>query len=186
VTRDVSPQKLADLVDKLEITELLYRVARATDRGDTELYADCFHEDGTDFHGLANGSVRNILSVLGSSTLLFTQHCVSNVLVALDGDVARVESCFVSFHQGREQDGTLRDESIRGRYLDVVERRGGPWKIAQRLVVWDWSRVEPAAESWFDRVRQRPDVDDRFVFGRRDRSDFVYTWQLPADLVGPT
>jgi ketosteroid isomerase-like protein len=176
-------QALADLLAKQEITEVLYRIARGTDRGDVELYASGFHEDGTDFHGLANGSVHNILANLAKSTLLYTQHSITNVLVDLDGDVARVESCFDSAHQSRDADGRLEDEAIRGRYLDLFERRdGGPWKISRRVVVWDWSRVQPAGETWFDRMRQRPGVDDRFVFGRRDRADMVYTFDLPEEL----
>jgi 3-phenylpropionate/cinnamic acid dioxygenase small subunit len=175
-------QAVADLLAKQDITEALYRIARGTDRGDVELYASCFHEDGQDFHGLANGPVANILDTLARSKLLFTQHAISNVLIELDGDIARVESCFTSFHQGRDEAGRLSDEAIRGRYLDRFERRdAGPWKIARRVVLWDWSRVEPSGESWFDRVRKRPGTEDRFIFGRRDRSDMVYTQELPPE-----
>ena len=175
---------IADLLAKQEITEVIYRVARATDRGDVELYGACFHEDGEDFHGLANGPVRNILAVLARSKLLCTQHAVSNVLIDLDGDRARAESCFSSFHQSRDEHGQLWDEAIRGRYLDTLERRGGPWKIRRRVVLWDWSRVEPSGETWFDRMRMRPGADDRYIFGRRDRQDLLYTDALPEDF-GP-
>ncbi|MBU6266699.1 MAG: nuclear transport factor 2 family protein [Sphingomonadales bacterium] len=170
------------LLAKQAITEVVYRVARGTDRGDLDLFASGFHADGEDYHGLANGPVANILANLGRSRLLFTQHAVSNVLVELDGDCARVESLFTSFHQSRDDAGQVWDEAVKGRYLDWFERRGGAWKIARRVVVWDWSRVEPAGESWFDRMRQRPGVDDRFVFGRRDRGDMVYTFELPEGL----
>ena len=173
-------QAVAGLLSKQEITEVLYRVARGTDRGDLELFASGFHEDGEDYHGLANGPVRNILAVLGKSKLLLTQHAISNVLIDLEGDTARVESYFTSFHQSRDEQGGLWDETVRGRYLDRFQRRADRrWKIARRVVVWDWSRVEPSGESWFDRMRQRPGVDDRYVFGRRDRQDLVYTDTLP-------
>jgi 3-phenylpropionate/cinnamic acid dioxygenase small subunit len=173
-----------DLLAKQEITEVLYRVARATDRSDAELYAAQFHSDGEDHHGLVNGSVRNIIANLQKAThLVYSQHSISNVLIELHGDVAHVESCVDAAHQARYEDGRLEDEFIRGRYLDRFERRdGGPWKIARRVVVWDWSRVEPSGDTWFDRVRRRPGVDDRFVFGRRDRSDMVYDFELPEEL----
>jgi hypothetical protein len=168
------------LLDKQEITETLYKVARATDRGDVELFAACFHADGEDYHGLANGPVANILAVLGKSRLLLTQHAITNVLIDLDGDGARVESCFNARHQGRDERGRLWDEAIRGRYLDRFERRGDrAWKIARRVVLWDWSQVEPSGETWFDRMRQRPGTEDRYIFGRRDREDMVYTHSLP-------
>jgi hypothetical protein len=173
-------ERLAELLAKQEITEVILRVARATDRADIELYAACFHQDGEDWHGLANGPVGNILAVLARSKLLLTQHAISNTLIALDGDRARAESCFSSFHQSRDDEGRLWDEAIRGRYLDRLERRGGgPWKIARRVVLWDWSRVEPAGETWFDRMRMRPGADDRYIFGRRDRQDMLYTDTLP-------
>ncbi|SEO49460.1 nuclear transport factor 2 family protein [Trujillonella endophytica] len=173
-----------DLLATQEITEALYRVARATDRADPELYAAQFHEDGEDHHGLVGGPVGNIIANLTKAThLVYSQHAISNVLVDLHGDVAHVESCFDAAHQARRDDGSLEDEFIRGRYLDRFERRdGGPWRIARRVVVWDWSRIQPSGESWFDRVRQRPGVEDRFVFGRRDRTDMVYDFELPAEL----
>jgi hypothetical protein len=29
---------------------------------------------------------------------------------------------------------------VGGRYLDQFQRRGGDWRIASRVVVWDWFR----------------------------------------------
>lgn len=177
-------QAMADLLAKQDITEVLYRIARGTDRGDLDLFASGFHEDGEDWHGLANGPVATIIANLARSTLLLTQHSLSNVLIELDGDGARVESLFTSFHQRRDQAGQVWDETVRGRYLDCFERRMGMWKIARRVVVWDCSRVEPATASWFDLIRQRPGADDRFIFGRRDKGDLVYSFELPAELRG--
>ncbi|MBW0018061.1 MAG: nuclear transport factor 2 family protein [Mycobacterium sp.] len=170
-----------ELADKQQITEVLYRIARGTDRGDVDLYASGFHDDGTDYHGLANGPVRNIVANLARSPLLLTQHSISNVLIDLDGDTARVESYFTSFHQRRDDRDQLHDEIVRGRYWDRFERRAACWKIARRVVLWDWSRVEPSGQSWFDQIRQRSGADDKFIFGRRDREDMTYTDVLPFD-----
>lgn len=173
-------RRIADLLDKQTITEVLHSVARGVDRGDVDLVAAGFHDDATDYHGLANGPVANVLSILAQGRLLFSQHAISNILIDLDGDRAKVESCFNAAHQARAADGQLWDELLRGRYLDRFERRGGEWKIARRVVLWDWSRVEPSGESWFDRMRARAGTDDRYIFGRRDREDMVYTDRLPA------
>lgn len=177
-------ERIAGLLDKQAITEMLHRVARGIDRGDVELVAACFHEDGTDYHGLANGPVGKVLSILGQGRLHCSQHAISNILIDLDGDSAKVESCFNAAHQARAADGQYWDELLRGRYLDRVERRGdGEWKIARRVVLWDWSRVEPSGESWFDRMRARPGMDDRYIFGRRDQHDMVYTDRLPDEFL---
>lgn len=175
---------LSALLAKQDITEVLHRIARGTDRGDVDLFASGFHQDGTDYHGLANGPVRNILNVLGRSKLRLSQHAITNVLIDLEDDKARVESCFNALHQSRDDAGTLWDEMIRGRYLDRFEKRNDAWKISRRVVLWDWSRVQPSGETWIDRMRQRPGTEDRYIFGRRDREDMVYTDKLPAEFEG--
>jgi hypothetical protein len=172
---------IAYLLAKQEITEVVYRIARGIDRGQVELYADAFHPGGTDYHGFMNGSVQKVLDNLASTRLLFTQHLIGNVLIELDGDVAQAESYFVSFHQSRDADGTLCDETLRGRYLDRFEKRdGGPWKVARRVVLWDWSQRVPAGPTWIAHVLQRPAAEDGFIYGRRDRQDMVFTDTLPA------
>ncbi|MFC4595747.1 nuclear transport factor 2 family protein [Sphingobium tyrosinilyticum] len=181
VGEDRMEQAIADLLAKQEITETIYRIARGIDRGQVALYADAFHPDGQDFHGFLNGPVKKVLDNLANTKLIFTQHMIGNVLVELDGEVAQAESYFTSFHQGRDPDGTMIDETLRGRYLDRFERRdGGPWKIARRVVLWDWTKVEPSGDTWVDRVLQRPGAEDRFIYGRRDREDMVFTGALPA------
>lgn len=173
-------QALTELLSKQEITETLFRIARGTDRGDVELYAAGFHEDATDFHGILNGPASRVIDNLARSTLLLTQHSISNILIELDGNTARVESLFTSFHQAKNVNGDLLDETLRGRYLDLFERRkDGPWKIARRVVLWDWSRVEPSGATWFDRMAERGGMEDRYIFGRRDREDMSYTYKLP-------
>jgi hypothetical protein len=173
------PGPVAELLAKQEIAEVLHRIAPGTDRGDLQLFASGFHEDGEDYHGLANGPLFKILDVLGRSKLLLTQHALSNILIELSDDTAKVETLFTSFHQSRDAAGELWDETLRGRYLDRFELRKGAWKIARRVVVWDWTRVEPSVGTWIDHIRQRPGVEDRFIFGRRDRSDMVYSFELP-------
>lgn len=174
---------IAALLAKQEIAETLYRIARGTDRGDTDLYAAGFHADGRDFHGLSNGPVGNTIANLAKTQLLLTQHSISNILIEFESEnVAWVESLFTSFHQGTAEDGELRDETIRGRYFDRFERRGkSEWKIAQRVVLWDWSRIEQSGETWFDLVSRRPGADNKFIYGRRDLQDVSYTRRLPDE-----
>lgn len=177
-------KKLEALLAKQEIAETLYLIARGTDRQDVALFASGFHEDAADYHGLANGPVKNILGVLGQSKLLASQHSITNILIDLDldGEVAHVECCFNAFHQSRDEAGTLWDEELRGRYFDRFERRADQrWLIAERTVLWDWSRLQPSRETWIDRVSKRPGAENRFIYGRRDKSDMVYTRRRPDD-----
>ena len=50
------------------------------------------------------------------------------------------------------------------RYVDRMERRDGEWRIAKRVMVLDWHRVEPVSG-----------VNVSMAGGRRDRSDPSYS-----------
>jgi hypothetical protein len=94
-----------------------------------------------------------------------TQHTISNTSIELVGaDTAYVESHVCARHLREDEDGPVM-ETFGGRYVDRFERRDGDWKIADRVVVHDWStleRVEPAFPA------------DRFPVGSRDPDDPSY------------
>jgi 3-phenylpropionate/cinnamic acid dioxygenase small subunit len=163
---------LQSLVDKQEITEVIMRFARGLDRGDWELVRSCYHDDATDDHGAFKGSADDYVAWLREFLPRFaeaTMHAISNVLIELDGDVAHAEAYVIGYHRHAREDGSRADFVGAGRYIDRFERRNGVWKIAARLLVWDWVRddaVEPGAgDAAWDVVR-----------GRRDRLDAVYTF----------
>jgi hypothetical protein len=56
-------------------------------------------------------------------------------------------------------------ETFGGRYVDRFERRDGEWKIADRVVVHEWSTLEPLTAAF---------PGQRFVQGRRDGDDVSY------------
>jgi hypothetical protein len=77
-------------------------------------------------------------------------HLVGNELIELDGDSAAHEAYFVGCHRyDDEKSGQEMDMFFGGRYLARFERRdGGPWLIANRTVVHDWSRIDPVTTPW--------------------------------------
>jgi hypothetical protein len=52
------------------------------------------------------------------------------------------------------------------RYVDVIERRDGEWRIADRRCAFDWTRNDPVTAEW--------ELPPQAVVGRRDRNDPVY------------
>ena len=68
-------------------------------------------------------------------------HVLGNMSIELHGDVAYVETYFVSHTPGR-QDGKATHLTFGGRYVDRFERRNNEWKIAHRTLVHDFSRFE--------------------------------------------
>ena len=78
----------------------------------------------------------------------FTFHFLGNSLIEIDGNRASHETYFIGYHRFHpEPDGAEKDALFGGRYLSINESRdGGPWLIASRTVVHDWSRVDRLAE----------------------------------------
>ena len=161
----------ADLVrDKLECTELVYLLARALDRRDEKLLRSLFHDDATDDHGTFKGSASDFVTwvIPLLAKMERTQHCISNVLIEVDGDQAVGESYFVAHHDLTSPEGNPAHMIAAGRYLDRFERRAGSWKISHRHAIFDWNSWQPSTDGW-----DRSPAAAR-TYGRRDRADPLY------------
>jgi hypothetical protein len=160
--------ELRRLLDQREIEDAILRYCRGIDRMDRELVRSCYHPDATDEHGSFSGGVDEFLEWVWKLLARYesTMHLVGNVLVEVQGEVAAAETYGVSFHRGPESSPQL--NLITGfRYLDRFERREqGPWKIAARVAVSEWSRRDDPAGRW--------PVPESLRRGRRDRSDALY------------
>ena len=157
-----------DLLAKEEITDVVKRLARGTDRLDEELMASCYHPDGFDDHNSFRGSGTEFATWVCEVLPHFdvTMHFVGPPYIRLDGDVANVDTYCVAHHI-RETEGT--DMVLGLRYVDRFERRDGRWLIARRVCAFDWTYTvpfDPAASFRFE-------AD--FTVGRRDRTDITYT-----------
>jgi hypothetical protein len=98
-------------------------------------------------------------------------HNICNVLIDLDGDIARCESYVIVMVRIPQEGGAI-DWMHAGRYVDRFERRNGEWRIAYRTVVYDLERfdeVVPAPEG-LSQARYL----DRAVRGKRGPGDFSY------------
>lgn len=163
VLRNSSVQSM---LDKLAIHEVLMRYCRAVDRCDEELLRSVYHPDATDNHGPFNGTAADFIPWvmdLLRRRYRSTTHAICNELIELEGDVARTEAYFFAFHR-YERDGGEYDWTVAGRYVDRFERRSGLWRIAHRLAVMDWDRVDLVSG-------KRPPPP---VVGLRSRQDPVY------------
>lgn len=168
-------EQLQRLADELAIRKVLAIYCRAVDRCDSELLKSVYWPDAVDNHGTFNGNALAFVDYVipALRQMRQTVHQISNVLIELDGDRARVETYVCASHLIPE--GTdLIDSVFLGRYLDRFERREGEWRIAERVVVMDWNRIDHATAVWEEgyaremRVRgQRcPDDPSYQVFGR--------------------
>ncbi len=160
--------ELRRLADKDAIRDVLYRYCRGIDRCDEALIRSVYHPGATDDHGAFSGPAEAFAAwvvPMLRRDFAATAHTLGNVLIELDGDAAHVETYFHAFHRVARPDGD-RDFRVGGRYVDRFERRAGEWKIAARTVVFDWTRVEPAAEARGDFAK--------FRRGERSPADLAY------------
>jgi hypothetical protein len=165
---------IQQLLDKQDITEVLYRRARAGDRSDAELAHSCYHAGATERHGVFDGLAAEFIDVASftrpkpGSPIKGMQHVVTNILIELtDGAHAFVESYHVAWCQ--MIDGV--DTSIGGRYLDRFEKREGRWAIVHRDVVFDWSRMDSETSKFWEKHPAFP-----VLYGQRGPDDLLYTY----------
>lgn len=165
---------IQQLLDKQAIAEVLYRRARAGDRGDADLAHACYHPGATERHGTFDGEAAHFIDVVSftrpkpGSPIRGMHHVVTNILCDFDDEAhAFVESYHVAWCQ--MTDST--DAAIGGRYLDRFEKRDGRWAIVHRDVIFDWSRVEPETEKFWDKHPALP-----FLFGKRGGDDPLYAY----------
>ena len=125
--------QLRGLLDRQAIVDCVHRYARGVDRGDEELLRSAYHDDAVERHGPYAGGLDGLVEFLGAAHRPFPgyQRYVTNTSVELDGDDAHAESYYLCVL--RRDDGRLLLSG--GRYVDRLERRGGGWRIARRVVV---------------------------------------------------
>lgn len=166
--------RLQALADKDEIRDVLMRYSRGVDRLDEDLLRSCYHSDSHDDHGHWKGNGHDFASfIIGSlaERSHHTTHSVANVLIELDQtdpDLARAESYGVAYLRRTDETEAEWLDVFAGRYVDRVERRDDVWRIADRVVVHDWSASTQLSDSSF------PLDMSGFTQGRRDAQDLVY------------
>lgn len=164
--------KLEELAARTEISDALFRYARAVDRRDWQSLHDCFHADAVDHHGEFVGGPSEFIDWVSArhAEIPFAMHFLGNCLIEfLSDDAAAVETYFVAIQRREDSDangtgGT--DFEVFGRYVDRFELRGSGWKIASRKVVYDATRTQPSS----DHLRERIGVQ-----GTRNRTDPVFS-----------
>ncbi len=142
--------RMQDLIDQNEIRELIYRYCRSIDRCDKQALRSFYHPDAIEKHGVFNGNALEFCDFVieALSSMERCMHCVSNIIINIDGDTANAESYVVGYHFVKKEDDSIHEMVIAGRYLDQLQRRDGEWKFSERLYVMDWNRNQAATAEW--------------------------------------
>jgi hypothetical protein len=178
------PDDVQRLVDSTRIRDLMSRYARAVDRFDLEALRAVYHPDAHDDHGGYRGGADGLLEYVAAQTASMRQvmHFLGQCLIEFAGaDVAVCETYFMTAHTlgpgqrmyGAGGTGSPVQISMFGRYVDRVECRDGDWKIAERVVVFEATRL------YTDEV---PPLDPAWAQPSRDRDDPIYRLRAEAGL----
>ena len=150
------------------IRDVLAAYCRGVDRRDRALVEGAFHPDATDDHGSGPRPLTTFVTwcfdllegydrtfhLLGQSAFDF-----------VSATEAEVETYGVASH--RTAGGPDHRNLVTGfRYLDRFEDRGDGWRIAHRVAVTDWSRVDREGDWW--------DVPASMLQGRAGPDDPSY------------
>ena len=161
------PTPTADQVaDRLAIHDVIVRYCRGIDRLDEDLVRSAYWPDSNDDHGNYSGNGYEFAAYAIPRlrrSYDATHHVITNSCVYLHGEAAGAETYVHAYHR-KGDTVTL----FVGRYVDRFEQRAGEWRIADRVCVHDWSRVDPITESMPE------GWSSLFVHGQRDTTDTSY------------
>lgn len=156
------------VLDRIAIEDCLCRYCHAVDRCDADLLRTVYWPDGSDDHGFWSGNAMDFVDfcmpILRSRGQ--TLHAISNVMMRIDGEEARVQCYFDAIERVIGKDGTPNDVTFLGRYLDLFEKRDGEWKIKRRKVLVDSWRVYEDSCDW-----QRGVFGAKLPMGKRGKED---------------
>lgn len=174
-------EELQAMLDREKIRNCVIRLARGEDRRDAELIKASWWPDATYDYGVQSGDFPSYLAwvVPGADAIKNTQHVLGQTHVELASDTARAETHVISYHRVDMGSGD-QDTCIGGRYLDRMEKRGGEWRIAERVMLYDWYTDWGDAIDWSQGVmgipltaehysgRAKGDFSEKFFAGRKE------------------
>ncbi len=162
--------KLRELVARSEIWQVLQRYARGLDRLDNALARSCYWDDAIEDHNHFVGSPDGFIAFADQATMGFVtcQHGLLNHSCELAGDDAYCETYYIFTGQLAEPPHFMST----GRYIDHFQRRGGEWRIANRVTIVEGhyalgeSELGKGGPPAYGPGETRPDT--------RDRNDISY------------
>jgi 3-phenylpropionate/cinnamic acid dioxygenase small subunit len=128
-----------EISDHIEITQLIYRYAKAIDTRDFELLSSVFTPDASIHYEVERGTklpFREMVGWLREVLQIFrvTQHLMTNPSIELHGDTASSQTYLTASHVQRKLDGEDVMTVQGGVYSDLHVRTELGWRIKQRTL----------------------------------------------------
>jgi 3-phenylpropionate/cinnamic acid dioxygenase small subunit len=134
--------RVQQLEDRLDITDVLARYCDALDQRQWDLLTTVFAPDASADYGSVGTptGVEAITSAIRSTIgdLDATQHLIGNVQVHVQGDTATAQCYLISQHVRTGQPGG-EEYLLGGRYVDELARTPDGWRITSRRLHRMWA-----------------------------------------------
>ncbi len=162
--------KLRELVDRNEIWRVMQKYGRGLDRLDTPLVRSCYWDDAIEDHGNFVGTPDDFIEWANMTTRAFqsSQHGLLNHACDLQGDDAYCETYYLF----TGITGGPMNFMSTGRYVDHFQKRGGEWRIANRVCIIEGKYDLPASMTGADLPPAY--TPEEPCQAARDRSDVSY------------
>lgn len=157
-------EELKALLERDRIRQCIVGLARGEDRRDGAMIIAAYWPDSVTDYGVFKGTFDEYYAwvIPGADAITNTQHVLGQSYIELSGDSAKVETHVVSYHRVDYGGGDEHDTCIGGRYLDVMEKRAGEWRIASRTMLYDWYEDWGGAIDWSQGVMGLPFSQEHF------------------------
>ncbi len=153
---------LEQLSDIQMIRDCAHRYCRGVDRLDEDLMKSAYWEDATDDHGVYVGNAMPFAEMCMVSHLKWrsTSHCILNHDIDLERDGIHARGEIYNVTHLFQADADILD-TWHGRYLDRYEKRGGEWRIIERVCVHEGTTSVPVSPMDIDAASFRQGSFDR-------------------------
>ena len=139
-TKAGHPPSPEEMSDRQAIADILHRHCRGLDRADSAALQSCYWPDAEVDYGSYVGPAQDFAGLVVAAlqdNYELTRHALSNMLIDLQASRARCETYVTADHL---LPGAALEMCFGGRYLDLLEKRDGQWRILHRRVVMDWAK----------------------------------------------
>ena len=140
-TKAGNPPSPVEISDRQAIADILHLHCRGLDRADSAALQSCYWPDAEVDYGNYVGPALDFAGLVVAAlkdNYELTRHALSNMLVDLQASRAHGEPDVKADHL---LPGAALEMCFGGRYLDLLEKRGGQWRILHRRVVMDWAKT---------------------------------------------
>jgi hypothetical protein len=140
-TKAGNPPSTEDISDRQAIADILHHHCRGLDRADAAALQSCYWPDAEVDYGSYVGPAQYFASLVVTAlqdSYELTRHALSNMLIDLQAFRAHCETYVNADHL---LPGAALEMCFGGRYLDLLEKRDGQWRILHRRVVMDWAKT---------------------------------------------